>query len=360
MACRPEKCTTDRTSRRTRASPHFQCYCWDIAPLTSIQPPPGTLPTFADVERAARQISGVAHRTPIVTSRSVDDRTGARVFFKCENLQRAGAFKFRGAYNALSRLSPDEMRRGVVAFSSGNHAQAVALAGQLLHIPRVIVMPADAPAVKRAAAEGYGADIVLYDRERDDREAIGRRLSHERGLALIPPYDHADVIAGQGTAARELFEDAGRLDVLLVPCGGGGLLAGSALSAAAMSPGCAVIGVEPAAADDATRSFRSKQLQTVQNPQTVADGARTGSLGSLTFPLVLQHVHDMTTVDDRALLAAMFYVWERLKLIVEPTGALGAAAALEGRTPIAGRRVGVILTGGNVDLSQVSQWLEQR
>jgi threonine dehydratase len=290
----------------------------------------------------------------------VDDRTGARVLFKCENLQRAGAFKFRGAYNALSRLSPDEMRRGVVAFSSGNHAQAVALAGQLLHIPRVIVMPADAPAVKRAAAEGYGAEIVLYDRERDDREAIGRRLSHERGLALIPPYDHADVIAGQGTAARELFEDAGRLDVLLVPCGGGGLLAGSALSAEGMSPGCAVIGVEPAAADDATRSFRSKRLQTVQNPRTVADGARTGSLGSLTFPLVLQHVHDMATVDDRALLAAMFYVWERLKLIVEPTGALGAAAALEGRIPIAGRRVGVILTGGNVDLSQVSRWLEQR
>ena len=191
----------------------------------------GPLPTFADVERAARQIAGVAHKTPVVTSRSVNERTGADVFFKCENLQRAGAFKFRGAYNALSRLSPDERRRGVVAFSSGNHAQAVALAGQLLDIPRVIVMPADAPAVKRAAAQAYGAEIVPYDRERDDREAIGRRLSQERGLALIPPYDHPDVIAGQGTAARELFEEAGRLDVLLVPCGGGGLLAGSALAA---------------------------------------------------------------------------------------------------------------------------------
>jgi threonine dehydratase len=282
------------------------------------------------------------------------------VFFKCENLQRAGAFKFRGAYNALSRLSPDARRRGVVAFSSGNHAQAVALAGQLLNIPRVIVMPADAPEVKRAAAEGYGADIVPYDREHDDREAIGQRLSQERGLALIPPYDHADVIAGQGTAAHELFQDVGRLDVLLVPCGGGGLLAGSALTAGVMSPGCAVVGVEPSAGDDATRSFRSKQLQTVQNPQTVADGARTASLGSLTFPLVLQHVSDMTTVDDRALLAAMFYLWERLKLIVEPTGALGAAAAFESRIPIAGRRVGVILTGGNVDLSQVSLWLAER
>jgi len=296
----------------------------------------------------------------VVTSRSVDERTGATIFFKCENLQRAGAFKFRGAYNAMSRLSLDERSRGVVAFSSGNHAQAVALAGQLLNIPRVIVMPRDAPEVKRAATEGYGAEIVLYNREHDDRESIGRRLSQERGLALIPPYDHADVIAGQGTAARELFEETGPLDVLLAPCGGGGLLAGSALAAAAMSPDCAVIGVEPATADDATRSFRSKQLQTVQNPQTVADGARTASLGSLTLPLVLQYVSDMTTVDDKALLATMFYLWERLKLIVEPTGALGAAAAFDGNVPIAGRRVGVILTGGNVDLSQVSTWLAQR
>ena len=220
-------------------------------------------------------------------------------------------------------------------------------------------MPADAPAVKRAAAEGYGAEIVPYDRERDDREAIGRRLAQERGLVLIPPYDHPDVVAGQGTAARELFEEAGRLDVLLVPCGGGGLLAGSALAAAAMSPGCSVVGVEPAAGDDATRSFRTKQLQTVRNPQTVADGARTTSMSPLTFALMLQHVSDMTTVDDRALLSAMFYLWERLKLVVEPTGALGAAAAFEGRVAVAGRRVGVILTGGNVDLSQVSRWLAQ-
>jgi threonine dehydratase len=316
-----------------------------------------SFPTFADIERAAGQIAGAAHRTPVVTSRSANERSGAQLFFKCENLQRAGAFKFRGAYNALSLLSPDERRRGVVAFSSGNHAQAVALAGQLLDIPRVIVMPADAPSVKRAAAVGYGAEIVDYDRERDDREAIGRRLSAERGLALIPPYDHPDVIAGQGTAARELFEDTGRLDVLLVPCGGGGLLAGSALAAEAMSPGCTIVGVEPSAGDDATRSFRTKQLQTVRHPQTVADGARTASMSPLTFALMLRHVTDMTTVDDQPLLAAMFYLWERLKLIVEPTGALGAAAAFEKRLPIAGRRVGVILTGGNVDLSQVSRWL---
>jgi threonine dehydratase len=313
-------------------------------------------PTFSDIERAARRIQGVAHRTPVVTSRSADERTGARLFFKCENLQRAGAFKFRGAYNALSSLSPDERRRGVVAFSSGNHAQAVALAGQLLDTPRVIVMPRDAPAVKRAAAEGYGAEIVLYDRDRDDREAIGRRLAQERGLALIPPYDHPQVVAGQGTAALELFDEVGPLDVLLVPCGGGGLLAGTALSAAAKSPGCRVIGVEPSTGDDATRSFQTKQLQHVHNPSTVADGARTASMSEMTFRLMLQHVAGMTTVDDRPLLDAMFYLWERLKLLVEPTGALGAAAAFENKVSISGSRVGIVLTGGNVDLSQVGEW----
>jgi threonine dehydratase len=282
------------------------------------------------------------------------------VFFKCENLQRAGAFKFRGAYNAMASLSLAERRRGVVAFSSGNHAAAIALAGQLLSVPRVIVMPHDAPAVKRAAAEGYGAEIVLYDRDRDDREAIGRKLSSERGLVLIPPYDDAAVIAGQGTAARELFEDIASLDVLLVPCGGGGLLAGCALAAAAMAPRCHVIGVEPAAGDDATRSFRTKQLQSVHNPLTVADGARTASMSEMTFALMLALVADMTTVDDRALLDAMFYLWERLKLVVEPTAALGAAAAFEGRVPIAGKRVGIVLTAGNVDLKQLGQWVASR
>jgi threo-3-hydroxy-L-aspartate ammonia-lyase len=316
-----------------------------------------TLPSFADVESAAKQIAGAAHRTPVATSRTVNRRTGAEVFFKCENLQRGGAFKFRGAYNALSRLSPDERRRGVVAFSSGNHAQAIALAGQVLDIPRVIVMPSDAPAVKRVATVEYGAEVVLYDRDREDREVIGRRLAQDRGLTLIPPYDHAHVIAGQGTVARELFEDAGSLDFLFAPCGGGGLLSGSALAARALAPSCRVIGVEPAAGDDATRSFRTKQLQTVHNPKTVADGARTPSLGSLTFPLVLEHVSDMTTVDDATLLRTMFYLWERLKLVVEPTGALAAAAVLEGPIPLRGARVGVILSGGNVDLTQVSEWL---
>ena len=316
-------------------------------------------PTYADVDDAARQIAGVAHRTPVVTSRTVDARTGAHVFFKCENLQRGGAFKFRGAYNALSRLSNDERRRGVVTFSSGNHAQAIALAGKLLDIPRAIVMPSDAPAIKRLATEGYGGEVVAYDRERDDREAIGRRLAQERGLTVIPPYDHPHIIAGQGTAARELIEEVGPLDILFVPCGGGGLLSGSALAAATLSPTCRVIGVEPAAGDDATRSFRTKQLQRAMNPKTIADGARTPSLGTLTFPLVLDHVSDMMTVDDPALLRTMLFIWERLKLIVEPTGALGAAAVLEGSADVRNKRVGVILSGGNVDLRQAAGWIKE-
>jgi threonine dehydratase len=319
-----------------------------------------TLPTFGDVESAATQIQGIAHRTPVATSRTINAETGASLFFKCENLQRAGAFKFRGAYNALSRLSSDERLRGVVTFSSGNHAQAIALAGQILDIPRVIVMPSDAPEVKRAATAAYGGEIVLYDRDREDREAIGRRLAEERSLTLVPPYDHPHIIAGQGTAARELFEDVGDLDYLLCPCGGGGLLSGTALAASALSPACKVIGVEPAAGDDATRSFRTKTLQTVDNPKTVADGARTASLGRLTFAIVLANVRDMMTVDDPTLLRAMFHLWERLKLVVEPTGALGAAAALFGGLPIEGKRVGILLSGGNVELARVGRWLSIR
>lgn len=320
--------------------------------------PSQTLPTADDVRRAARQLAGVAHRTPVVTSRTVDARVGARVFFKCENLQRAGAFKFRGAYHALALLSADQRRRGVVAYSSGNHAQAVALAGQLLGIPRTIVMPADAPAVKKAATLEYGAEIIEYDRTTESREEIGRALAEERGLTLIPPFDHPDVIAGQGTAALELFQEVGPLDMLLVPCGGGGLLSGSALIARDMAPSCRVIGVEPSAGDDATRSFRTGTLQTVQDPETVADGARTSSLGALTFPLVLSHVADMVTVDDPRLLQTMFYLWERLKLVVEPTGALAAAALFQaapmGLPSVIGARVGVILSGGNVDVRRLA------
>jgi len=309
-----------------------------------------TLPvTFDDVAHAHERIRGKAHRTPVLTSATVDALTGAKVFFKPENLQRMGAFKFRGAYNALAQLAPDARKRGVVAFSSGNHAQAVALAGRLLDVPRVIVMPVDAPTVKVEATRGYGAEVVLYEKHQD-REALAAQISAERGLTVIPPYDHPHIVAGQGTAAKELIEDAGPLDLLLVPCGGGGLLSGCAVAAKHLSPACRVVGVEPAAGDDATRSFRTKTLQTVKNPDTIADGARTPSLGKVTFPLVMRHVDDMQTVTDAELLRWMFFLWERMKLVVEPTGALAAAALFEGKVPVRGKRVGVVLSGGNVDV----------
>jgi len=309
---------------------------------------------FADVAAAAAVIKGVAHRTPALTSRTIDERTGARVFFKCENLQRMGAFKFRGAYNALSKLDSDQQRRGVTAYSSGNHAQAVALAGRLLGVPTVIVMPDDAPAVKLDATRGYGAEVVVYNRQRDDREQISRALAVQRGLTMIPPFDHAHVIAGQGTAAKELIEDVGPLDHLLVPCGGGGLISGCAIAASHLAPGVRVIGVEPAAGDDVTRSFQTRMLQTVHNPDTIADGARTSSAGKLTFPLILHHVHAMLTVTDAELLRSMYYLWERMKIVVEPTGALAAAALLEGKLDARGKRVGVIISGGNVDVRNLA------
>jgi threonine dehydratase len=307
--------------------------------------------TYEDVEAAAQRLEGVAHRTPVATSRLFDEQTGAQAFFKCENLQRMGAFKFRGAYNALSQLDADSRRRGVVAFSSGNHAQAVALAGQLLGIDRVIVMPADAPAVKVAGTRAYGAEVVFYDRASgQSREEVAEGIAKDRGSTVIPPFDHAHVIAGQGTAAKELLEDVGALDDLFVPTGGAGLLSGSAIAAARLSPGIRVIGVEPAAGDDAARSLRTKTLQRVENPQTIADGARTQSLGKLTFPLVLANVHDVVTVTDAQIVEAMRFLWERMKLVVEPTGALAAAAVLHGVAPVRDRRVGIIISGGNVDL----------
>jgi threonine dehydratase len=312
--------------------------------------------TLDDVLAAADRIRGAAHRTPVATSRTLDERLSARLFLKCENLQRAGAFKFRGAYNAIARLTAAERSRGVLAYSSGNHAQAIALASRLLGAAATIVMPSDAPPAKRRATEGYGARVVAYDREREDREDVARRLQAEGDPVLIPPFDHPDVIAGQGTAALELFEEVGPLDLLLVPCGGGGLLSGSALAARGRSPGCRVIGVEPELGDDATRSFKTGVLATVRNPATIADGARTSSLGALTFPLVRALVSDMVTVPDSALVRAVVFVLERMKLAVEPTGVLGLAAALDDRIDVSGRRVGVILSGGNVDLSMISGW----
>jgi len=307
--------------------------------------------SFEDVQAAAARLQGIAHRTPVATSRTLDERLGASVFLKCENLQRMGAFKFRGAYNAVARLGPGDRARGVLTYSSGNHAQATALACRLLGARATIVMPENAPRAKRCATEGYGARIVAYDPAREKREEVAERLRQDGDPVLIPPYDHADVIAGQGTAARELFEQAGALDVLLVPCGGGGLLSGSALAARALAPSCRVVGVEPELADDATRSFRTGTLQTVSNPPTIADGARTPSLGTLTFPLVRANVDDMATVSDDDLVRAMRFAFERLKLVVEPTGVLGLAAALSGRVSARGKRVGVILSGGNVDLA---------
>lgn len=318
--------------------------------------PQGDTPTsvtYADVQDAARVLEGKAHRTPVLTSRTVDRLTSARVFFKCENLQRAGAFKFRGAYNALHRLDAAQKRAGVVAYSSGNHAQALALAGRLLDIPTVIVMPGDAPQVKVEATRGYGAELRLYDRAFEDRDAIAHELARERGLTLIPPFDHPHIIAGQGTCAKELIEETGHLDILLVPCGGGGLLSGCAIAARALARRAAVIGVEPALGDDVVRSFRSGTIQRVHNPATIADGARTAAAGQITFPLIMHYVADMLSVDDEGLLRTMWYLWERLKIVVEPTGALGFAALLEGKLDARGKRVGVVLSGGNADVKHL-------
>jgi threonine dehydratase len=305
--------------------------------------------TFDDIAGAHERIRPHAHRTPVLTSATIDALTGAKVFFKCENLQRMGAFKFRGAFNALSQLGPEQRKRGVLAFSSGNHAQAVALAGRILSIKTVIVMPENAPRVKLDATRGYGGEVVTYGKN-ENREDKARALSEERGLALIPPFDHPHIIAGQGTAAKELIEDAGALDALLVPCGGAGLLSGCAVAARRLLPDCRVIGVEPAAGDDAARSFKEKRLVEIPLPDTIADGARTTSLGKLTFPLVLNNVSEMVTVTDKELLRSMFFLWERMKLVVEPTGALAACAVLEKKIFLENLRVGVVLSGGNVDL----------
>ena len=316
--------------------------------------------SFDDVARAHERIRAVAKRTPVLTSATIDALTGAQVHFKCENFQRMGAFKFRGAYNALAQLSAQQKRNGVVAFSSGNHAQAVALSGKLLGVPATIVMPTDAPRVKLDATRAYGAEVVLYDAQHEDRQKISARLAAERGLTLIPPFDHPHIAAGQGTAAKELIEDAGPLDLLLVPCGGGGLLSGCAVAAKHLAPRCRVIGVEPAAGDDGARSFRSRTLETIPLPDTIADGARTTSLGNITFPLILQHVDGFLTVTDEELLKTMFFLWERMKMLVEPTGALAACALLENKLDAKRMKVGVVISGGNVDLAWAGARLRAR
>ena len=304
---------------------------------------------FDRIQAAKKRLSGQAHVTPVMTSRTLDQRVGATVYLKCENYQRVGAFKFRGAYNAMAQLSEQDRKRGVITHSSGNHAQAIALVGRLLGIQTTIVMPNDAPVTKRAATEAYGATIIEYDPAETTREKISRQLAKRHAYKLIPPYDHIDIVAGQGTAALELLEKVKSLDMLLVPCGGGGLLSGSAIAAKNMAPECRVIGIEPDLADDATRSFQTGTLHTVKNPPTIADGTRTPSLGKkVTFPLVLKYVDDMKTVSEEAIIAAVKFLFYRMKLVVEPSGALGVAALLSGSVTSQGR-VGIILSGGNID-----------
>ena len=304
--------------------------------------------TFEDVIQAKRRLGDVAHDTPIVTSQTLNDQVNAEVFLKCESFQRIGAFKFRGAYNAISQLSEEERARGVLTYSSGNHAQGVALACKLLKINAHIVMPNNAPITKRAATEGYGAHVIEYDPTQVEREELALSMADKHGYTVIPPYDHPAVIAGQGTAAYELIKELGSLEMLLAPCGGGGLLSGTAVAAKGMDPSCTVVGIEPKLADDATRSFRTGTLQTVHNPPTIADGVRTPYLGKYTFPLLLEHVDDMQTITEEAIIEAVQFLFYRMKLVVEPSGALGVAALLSGAVKASGR-VGVIISGGNVD-----------
>jgi threonine dehydratase len=312
---------------------------------------------FERVLAARERLRGQANKTAVMSSRTLNDIAGAEVFLKCENYQRVGAFKFRGAYNAMSRLSKDQRKRGIITHSSGNHAQAVALVGRLLNIKTTVVMPNDAPAIKYDATKAYGADIVLYDPEDSTREQICEDLRDIYGYTLIPPYDHEDVVSGQGTAALELFEEIGDLDMLAVPCGGGGLLSGCAIAAAGVNPGCRVIGIEPQLADDATQSFHTKKLHTVKNPPTIADGTRTPSLGQITFPLVLDYVADMQTVSEEAIMEAVRFLFYRMKTVVEPSGGLGVAALLSGVLQPKGR-AGIIISGGNIDAATMKTILD--
>lgn len=316
-----------------------------------------TLPDYNDIVAAAERIADYANKTPVMTSRTVNEEFGAEVFFKCENFQRMGAFKFRGAMNALRQFTPQQRAAGVVTFSSGNHAQAIALSAKLLGIPATIIMPHDAPAAKVAATKGYGGNVVVYDRYTEDREKIGQNLAEKQGLTLIPPYDHPHVIAGQGTATKELIEEVGPLDALFVCLGGGGLLSGSALAARHLSPDCMIYGVEPEAGNDGQQSFRSGSIVHIDTPKTIADGAQTQHLGQYTFAIIQQNVNDILTVSDTELVTAMKFIAERMKIVVEPTGCLGFAAARARKSELQGKRIGIIISGGNVDISRYGAFL---
>ncbi len=316
-----------------------------------------TLPTYEDVAAAAERIKGFANKTPVLTSRTVNNEFEAEVFFKCENFQRVGAFKFRGAMNALLQFNDAQKKAGVVAFSSGNHAQSIALSSKILGIPAIIVMPQDAPAAKMAATREYGADIVEYNRYTESREQIGKEIAEKNGLTLIPSYDHPHVIAGQGTVAKELFEEVGELDYLFVCLGGGGLLAGSSLSARHLSPNCKIYGVEPALGNDGQMSFRKGEIVQIDIPKTIADGAQLQSVGKLTFPIIQKNVDDILTVEDEELISCMKFFAERMKMVVEPTGCLGFAAARNLKHELKGKRIGIIISGGNVDISKYVEFL---
>lgn len=314
--------------------------------------------SYADVVAAAGRIAGVAHRTPVMTSATADAKTGGTLFFKCENLQRTGAFKIRGACNAVSQLTPEQRAAGVVAYSSGNHAQALALAATLQGVRATIVMPQDAPATKLAATRGYGAEVVLFDRYAEAADMAVARLQTERGGTQIPPFDHPHVMAGQGTVAKELIEEVGPLDLLIVPTGGGGLLSGCATAARALNPGCRILGVEPEAGNDAQQSLRSGAIVRIEAPRTIADGAQSRSVGQLTFPVLRRLVDDIETVSDADLVETMKFLAGRMKLVVEPTGCLAAAAILSGKIDVRGKRVGIVLTGGNVDLDRFASLVQ--
>ena len=320
-------------------------------------PPALPPPVPEDVIQAALRLQGPPPRTPVLRSGTADRLLHAHLFFKCENLQRAGSFKFRGAFNTLSQFTPEQRRHGVLAFSAGNHAQAIALAARLLDMPALIVMPEDAPASKMAATREYGAQVVTYNRYTEDREAISRRLALERGMTLVPPFDHPHVIAGQGTAAKELFEEVPDLDYLFVCVGGGGLLAGSLLAAEALAPQCRVVGVEPAAGNDGQQSFKAGHVVQIPTPHTIADGAQTQALGQLTFPIIQRLADDMVTATDEQLVESLRFFAERMKIVVEPTGALAFAGAQHGNVDIHGARVGILISGGNVDLSRLARFL---
>ncbi len=303
---------------------------------------------FKKILEAEKRLSGVANRTPVITSGTLNKITGAKVFLKCENFQKVGAFKFRGAFNAISQLSDVEKSKGVITYSSGNHAQAVALVGKILGVKTTVVMPNNAPVIKKNATRNYGATIIEYDPVKETREEIAKNIRESNGYTLIPPFDHEDIVAGQGTAALELIKEVKNLDLLLAPCGGGGLLSGSAIAAKGLCPGCKVIGIEPEVADDAAKSFHTKVLHTVKNPPTIADGTRTTSLGKITFPLVLKYVDDMMTVSEKDIIEAVKFLFFRMKIVVEPSGALGIAALLSNVVKPEGK-AGVIISGGNVD-----------